>query len=149
MKYETVLEVTREELYDVILTSLLEDVRQVVPTIQEDDLYDGYQYEKVLNGMMKQQALVKVTIEKLHKNEEYAVSFESLKGLTRFRYTLEDDSKGVKVNYEEDFTSTAKMIQLNYNLVSKFYKKKSRKKLEAMFTQMEKYILDRRELCQD
>lgn len=149
MKYETVLEVTKEELYDVIITSLLEDARLSVPTIQQEDLQVGFQYEKVLNGMMKQQALVKVTVKELHKNHLYAVDFESLKGMTSIRYLLEDDSKGVKVIYEEDFISESKMTQLNYKLVSKFYKKKSYKKLEMMFHQMEKYIQDRREICQD
>lgn len=140
MKYETTLQVTKKELYQLILQSLLQEIQTYQPFIQEEDLVENYQYEKNMIGMLGQQIPVHVKIMQLVPDCSYAVAFESERGITQIKYELLEKEEQVHVIYQEEFKSFSKINQLNYHLISPFYQKRSHKKIAQMFKQMEIYI---------
>lgn len=144
MVVEITVNVTKEELFNCMMESLLLDIQKTKPKKKLEDIRQGFEYEKNIVGKMNQSTICKVTIVKLIPNEAYAATFESARGSTTISYELKDNDGQTDVRYEETFMSDKNLSKMNYNIVSKFYQKSSRKKKVRMFRQMEAYIQERR-----
>ncbi|MFV0380051.1 MAG: DUF3284 domain-containing protein [Anaerorhabdus sp.] len=144
MKVVEILEVSVEELYKVILESLVNEIKEVHPRIKEDKIVEGYKYKKKMVGKLKQSSECSVKIKKLVENKEYLVHIDSDRGLTTVNYILEEVEHGVRVIYEEDFISKEKINNLNHKLMMFFYKRSSAKKMRKKLFDIEKYIISNR-----
>lgn len=150
MVCEVILDVKRKDVYEVIMDSVYNELKTMNPNIKKSDIKGGYTYHKNLNGMMKQKADVEVKIHHVDPNKRYHVSFKSQRGETSVDYRLSDTEEGTTlVAYEETFKGNGTMNQMNYNLMNRFYAKKSRKKVIALLRNIENYILSKEKPCQD
>ncbi len=145
MIVELTLSVSSNDLYDLIIHSLINDIQKSKPKFKKEDLHQGFSYNKNLKGKVNQKALTTVKIEKLVTPKIYAASIHSANGVTSLSYTLEQDGDLTHVVYDERFKSEKKIMNLNYKIVSKFYEKKSRKRIVHMLRQMEAYIQQSKE----
>lgn len=145
MVVELTLEVSVSKVYEVLVDSLLQEVKTIHPNIKKADIKTGFTYKKTMTGMMKQQASTTVKIDELMENQSYKASIQSERGISTISYQLTGDENSCHVSYDEDFSSDKMLTNLNYKLVSTFYKKKSRKKVVRMLRQIESYIQQNKE----
>lgn len=145
MVIETTLDVSVEAFYALLVQSLYEDIKHHAPEVSLQELQTGFTYQKSLEGMMRQQALTKATIVSLVENKEYIGSFESQKGITTLAYHLDGNDNQTFLRYEETFEGFKGLTNLNYNFVSNFYKKRTKKRMLQLFKNMEAYLLEQKE----
>lgn len=145
------LEVTPEELFDVITASVLYDIKESTgKNVKRDQLHDNYTYKKKLKSKMGKEAGVKVTISKFEYPVVYEAKFESASGNNMMRYEverLEHDHSGLA--YIEDFEGSGKMAAMNGWLVGLVYNHKAKKDIKKRLRAMEKNIIENRAMDDD
>ena len=105
-----------------------------------DVLKSGLTYQKKLRNSFGNEGTVSVSIDRFEENH-YAASFKSAQGINQLSYDLEPlDNQQFEVTYKEDFFSESKSKSLNYSIMSKLYKRSSKKKMNLMLDAIEKMI---------
>ena len=140
MLVELTLSVKSKDFYQFLLESLVSEVVQYEPDFTKEKLCAGFSYAKQMKGKIGQKAITTVKIERLIANSVYEASITSEKGVFNICYKLEDKGDETNVVYEEIYNGVGFLNQLNYKVVSNFYKKKSRKKIVNNMRSAELYI---------
>ena len=137
MEYQQLLNVKRSDLYQFLLQSALEDIIKYKPGTTIRDLHSGFNYEKDLSGKKKKANTI-VTIKSMKKDEKYVVTFETLSGITTTSYLLQDKDGKTQVTFKEEFNS--RNGKSSAGLFESLFKKRSIKKLQKNFNQIEEYL---------
>ena len=118
--------------FKVLTDSLLSDYNAAMKS--------GLTYQKKLRNSFGNEGTVSVSIDRFEENH-YAASFKSAQGINQLSYDLEPlDNQQFEVTYKEDFFSESKSKSLNYSIMSKLYKRSSKKKMNLMLDAIEKMI---------
>lgn len=127
--------------FDVLTNSLLNDYNSATHFEHSSDvLKSGLTYQKKLRNRFGNEGVVTVTIERFEPNH-YAASFKSAQGVNHLSYDLNPlNEEQFEVTYKEDFYSESKSKSLNYSIMSKLYKRSSKKKMNLMLDAIEKMI---------
>ena len=145
MLVELTLSVNCKDFYQFLLDSLVSEIVTYNSSFTKDNLCAGFSYSKNLKGKIGQKSDTVVKIERLIANSVYESSVTSDKGVFKISYKLEDKGDETNVIYEESYKGNGSLNQLNYKLVSNFYKKKSRKKIIANLRGAENYLSSKEE----
>lgn len=145
------MEVTPEELFDVIVPSILYDIKESTgKTVKVNQLHDNYTYKKKLKSKMGKEAGVRVTITRFEYPVVYEAKFESASGDNLMRYEVERLENGNSgLSYVEDFAGSGKMAAMNGWLIGLVYNHKAKKDIAKRLRTMEKSIIDNRALDDD
>ncbi|WP_331836021.1 DUF3284 domain-containing protein [Erysipelothrix piscisicarius] len=136
---------TPEQCYDLLIESLLMDLATSTGhNLTEDEIHEGYQYQKQLRGRMGNSGSVTVTLLELKRPNTYSVRFESAQGINTLEYHLEplDDSQ-FKLTYAESYHSIKKRKMLNFKLMERFYRKGSQKRINLLLDQIQTILNER------
>ncbi len=130
-----------EAYFKVLTDSLLNDYNAAMQAEHTSDvLKSGLTYQKKLRNSFGNEGTVTVSIDRFETNH-YAASFKSAQGINQLSYDLEPlDNQQFEVTYKEDFFSESKSKSLNYSIMSKLYKRSSKKKMNLMLDAIEKMI---------
>ena len=74
----------------------------------------------------------------MKKDEKYVVTFETLSGITTTSYLLQDKDGKTQVTFKEEFKS--RNGKSSAGLFESLFKKRSIKKLQKNFNQIEEYL---------
>ena len=133
MKLSKKLEVTKEEFFDRLCFSVLEDIKKYSGSIR---IKKGLQYTKKLsNG-----TTANVEISDYDYANLYEVKISTFMGTNVMKYRLENDS----VIYEEKFYPKTLMYKLNYFLTSLIFYRKNKKKIYNLICMIENYVKENR-----
>ena len=145
------LEVTPEELFDVIVPSVLYDIKESTgKNVKVNQLHDNYTYKKKLKSNLGKEAGVKVTIAKFEYPVVYEARFESASGSNMMRYEVERLENGNSgLAYVEDFEGAGKMASMNGWLVGLIYNHKAKKDIKKRLRAMERSIIENRAMDDD
>ena len=120
--------------FKVLTDSLLSDYNAAMQAEYTSDvLKSGLTYQKKLRNSFGNEGTVSVSIDRFEENH-YAASFKSAQGINQLSYDLEP------LDNQEDFFSESKSKSLNYSIMSKLYKRSSKKKMNLMLDAIEKMI---------
>ena len=127
--------------FKVWTDSLLSDYNAAMQAEYTSDvLKSGLTYQKKLRNSFGNEGTVSVSIDRFEENH-YAASFKSAQGINQLSYDLEPlDNQQFEVTYKEYFFSESKSKSLNYSIMSKLYKRSSKKKMNLMLDAIEKMI---------
>lgn len=127
--------------FKVLTDSLLSDYNAAMQAEYTSDvLKSGLTYQKKLRNSFGNEGTVSVSIDRFEESH-YAASFKSAQGINQLSYDLEPlDNQQFEVTYKEDFFSESKSKSLNYSIMSKLYKRSSKKKMNLMLDAIEKMI---------
>lgn len=142
MKVQLQLEVSQQQFFDLITTSLLNEIKMSAnEDVHRDELH-GYRYTKTMTTKMGANSKVDVEITNYQYPHSYEAKIRSKNGDYVFRYDVEaiDDSH-CRVSYEETYHSDKWNLRLNYAILSWLYVKSSQKRLIASIRHMEQLIL--------
>ena len=145
MLVELTLSVKSKDFYQFLLDSLVSEIVTYEPSFTKDKLCAGYSYSKNMKGKIGQKSDTVVKVERLIANSIYEASVTSAKGIFEISYNLVDKGDETNVIYEESYIGNGTLNQLNYKIVSNFYKKKSRKKIIANLRGAELYLNSKEE----
>lgn len=133
MKLSKKLEVTKEEFFDRLCFSVLEDIKKYYGSIR---IKKGLQYTKKLsNG-----TTANVEISDYDYANLYEVRINTFMGTNVMKYRFENDS----VIYEEKFYPKTLMYKLNYFLTSLIFYRKNKKKIYNLICMIENYVKENR-----
>lgn len=142
MQINVELYATKEEFFNFLTLSILQDIKQSTnKDLTKKDIVKDYSYRKKLKNKLGREGDVKVTIEEFRENEKYTARFKSNQGENMISYDLSNiDDKKINVNYVEEYVGADKLKGLNYKVINFFYQKKAEKKARNMIKQIEYYI---------
>ena len=141
------LNVTADELFDVLLNSIHHDIEQAkakkVPIFK---IKTGYTYTKILKNKIGQKTKATATITKLEKPTSYEITFKSGRGVNTVAYELKTlDEDVLEVTYSENYEAKTSWQAINNTLMSKIFTRPASRKAKALIGMMEAYILQMRE----
>lgn len=139
MEAERIINGAREKLFSILTNSLLADIQQAGnEDVSVEDIKEGYSYRKQLTTKLGKEGTIKVIVTKFEAPHVYEATFESAQGFNVLSYTLEEvDDDHFKLIYKEDFMSEKTSRNMNYGLMSKLYKRSSKKKINLVLDQIE------------
>ncbi len=140
------MEVSAKELFDVIVPSVIYDIKQATgKSVNVSALHDNYTYKKKLKSKMGKDASVRVTITRFTYPTIYEAEFDSGAGKNRMRYEVEElDNGNIGLSYMEDFEGQGKMAAMNGWLVGLVYNHKAKKDIKKRLRAMERSIIENR-----
>lgn len=143
MKLTRVMQVSKSELHDFLLKSLMYDIEQSTKKkVAVDKLRVGYNYNKELSTKMGKPSKVKVTIEALD-DSNYKASFKSAQGVNTLSYQYregKDAEHEVEVTYEEEYITESAANTLNFRLMSFLFNRSNKKRMVMTLRQIEESI---------
>ncbi|GAB6168196.1 hypothetical protein JCM1393_06560 [Clostridium carnis] len=146
MEFIKIMNISDNELYNAIVDSILYDINETTKNnISKKKLKSGYSYVKEMNTKAFSKGNVKVIIEELTEPKVYAARFVSGQGDNYLRYEIKKINEDkIEVKYIEEFKGSSKINNWNYNILSRFYKKKFFKRAEKTLANMERWITENR-----
>nr|WP_252968956.1 DUF3284 domain-containing protein [Erysipelothrix rhusiopathiae] len=96
-----------DQCFDLLIESLCMDILSSSgQLVNEDEIQEGFHYDKQLRGRMGNSGIVTVTILEIKRPNVYKVRFESAQGVNMLEYHLEaiDDSE-FQLKYIESYHS--------------------------------------------
>ncbi|MFF2876110.1 DUF3284 domain-containing protein [Gottfriedia sp. NPDC057991] len=149
MELNVQLQVRAEEVFEQLLRSILQDIKQSTgQTIPKEQLAKDFSYQKNIKNRMGYDTPVKVQIDELIPSKEYRASIEHSKGINTMAYTLTDTEKGVEIHYKERYQTSSTLQNWNYSIASIFFARKSKKNMKKQFAYLEEIILNENKSCQ-
>ncbi|GEK92001.1 DUF3284 domain-containing protein [Alkalibacterium kapii] len=147
MKTTSTLDVSQEAFFDFLYLSIINDIKQSTQkNVSKDDITEGFEYKKTLANKMGRKGQVKVTLAELQPPTKYVAEFKSNQGINVISYEIESVNESqIKVTYTEEFIAADKLKDWNFKLLNFFYKKKSKKTIDATLKNIETYIKTKRE----
>ncbi|WP_323611056.1 DUF3284 domain-containing protein [Erysipelothrix enhydrae] len=136
---------TPDQCFDLLIESLCMDILSSTgQSINEDEIREGFHYDKQLRGRMGNSGIVTVTILEIKRPEVYKVRFESAQGINILEYHLEAiDNSEFQLKYMESYHSHKKRKMLNFKLMERFYRKGSLKRINLLLDQIEGILRER------
>lgn len=140
LKNEHIFNVSREELYDCLLTTLKEEVKVI--TNKEFDNLEGIKYEQE-----RPSGVLYYTVEKCNIKDGYKVNIKE----TNFsNYILEIkfesiDDTHTKMIYINEYHSSKMSRRLNYKVMSFLFKRKIRNKYLGFIMYVENKLNETKE----
>lgn len=146
MELTKILNVSSKELDTFIQTMVVEDVKKATgKLVNIKDIGKGYKYRKALKSKMGKSGKVTTRIDELRENC-YKASFESAQGTNTLSYTYHSIAdEQTEVTYAEEFYGESSSKNWNFNIVSFFYKRSTKKRIKLMLEQIESYIQNNRQ----
>lgn len=139
------LKATPEEFFDVLIPSILEDIKESTgKSVKRKDIEGGYKYSKQMKNKIGKGGNVKVEITQFTYPEVYQVNFISAQGVTTLHYEVERLEDGCGVDYQEHFESGSKLKSANHKILEKFMNKKLTKRATTLLANIEKHIIAKR-----
>ena len=152
MEVNLILSVTKEEFFDFLTLSILNDIKESTgKSLKEQDIIKGLNFKKSLNSKLGREGKVKVIIKEFVYGERYQVSFKSNQGENTLTYSVQEiENDSIRVEYSEGFIGADKIKGLNFSIVSFFYNWKAKKDATQILRNIERYIIqNRKELEND
>lgn len=145
MIVKEILHVTADEFYHFLQEMAIQDIKEATgKTVSIKDVKAGYRYKKSLKTKTGQTGSVKTEITSLTP-QYYSVQFKSAQGLNQLSYSYQPlDHSSITCTYEEAFIGKSTVMDLNYKIMSVFYKRSNKKKAQLMLKQIEQIITDQR-----
>lgn len=139
------LNVTLDEFYEFIQEMILQDIKEATgKTVEIHDIHQGYKYKKQLTGRTGQVGHVKTEIKDFTRNS-YSAIFRSAQGFNTISYTYQPTSdSAIELTYEEEFLSDSTLMNLNFKLMSFFFNRSNKKRIDMMLNQIEGIITEKR-----
>lgn len=136
------LYVSAEDFFNSIAESVAYDISESTgKKIRPKQIKKSYQYTKVMKNKVKRKGNVAVTITEWNPPFAYSADFKSFTGTNKLSYHIENlEGDYIGVTYMEDFVGASKTKDLNFKLVSVFYKKKAQKRAIRLLRAIEKYV---------
>lgn len=148
MELNVQLQVRAEEVFEQLLRSILQDIKQSTgQTISKEQIEKGFSYQKNIKNRMGYDTNVKVKIDELIPSKEYRATIEHLKGINTMAYTLTNTENGVEIHYKESYQATTTLQNWNYILASIFFARKSKKNMRKQFDYLEEVIRNESLFC--
>lgn len=145
MEVNEKLYVKADEFFAQMKESIAYDISNSTgKKVRAKQISKGYTYTKKLKNKMGRKGEVKVTITDFEEPRIYAAKFESIQGTNFLSYEIEDLGDSIGVTYKEDFKGASTLKNVNYKVMSFFYKRGSKKKAERLLRAMEKFINDQK-----
>jgi len=142
MKLDVELSCTAEELFSLLLTSAIHDIKAATGTeISAEQVVSGYTYQKQLATKLGRQASTIATLTKIEPPYCYEATFTSDRGVHTISYEIKElDRDRICVTYIERFIAANTFAELNFKLMNFFYKKTNEKRVLYMLNLMEQHI---------
>ena len=146
MEVKVTIEVTAEELYSLLMSSVKHDVEQATgQEVSLEELVSGYTYKKKLTNKLGKEANATSVLTKIEKPHIYEAEFTTGRGINKLAYHLEPLEDGyLSVTYSEEYVPISKSAGVNFKLVGFFYKKSTKKRMIGLIRMMEAHILQER-----
>lgn len=140
------LKVTAQEFFSQVIVSVLYDIKSATgKELSEAQLRKGYTYTKKMKNKVGRRGDVTVKITELQAPLRYSAEFKSYAGINKISYQMEEQEDGhIQVRYTEGYDGETKSQNLNYKLISVFYKRRAKKRTRQMLHAMEAYICQNR-----
>jgi len=139
------LDVEPKEFFELLAASVLHDINTSTNNNFElKDISAGYSYKKRILNKFARQIEATVTINKFEMPLVYEASFKTLRGTNTVGYYIEDLQGSALVRYSEVFKGVSSFADINYNFMSIFFKKNTKKRIKNMLRLMESHILNQK-----
>lgn len=140
MKLEVTLAVSAEDFYEVIINSVIEDIK--VNTEKEVIPYVGYRYKKNLKRYNKSSITTEFEITDLIVNELYAFKVITPVEITYVSYEIAKlNDESILVKYEERAESDSKRVGVSHKMMGAFFGTFfGKRKMKKRFHAIENYI---------
>lgn len=140
------LYVDAKDFFDSIAQSVAYDISEATgKSVLPEHIKKGLKYTKEMKNKVKRKGNVKIKITKWNPPYSYSAEFGSINGTNTLSYEIKQIDPGViGVNYMEDFIGTSKSKDLNFKLVSVFYKRKAKKRAIRLLRALEKYAQEQK-----
>ena len=147
MECKKVLQVTKEEFFNQVQHSVLEDIKAATgkkPNVVA--LQNEFTYKKQIPTKLGRKDNVKIVIEQFHYPTDYCASFHGAQGVNKISYHVESiGDNEIEVSYKEDFSGKGKLKTYNFKIMQKLYSKSSQKRVNRLLSSMEQYIVTNRD----
>ncbi len=142
MEINVELYATKEEFFDFLTRSILQDIQQSTKKeLVKEQIVNNYSYRKKLKNKLGREGDVNVKILEFKPDENYRAMFKSNNGENIISYHVTPiDEQKINVNYKEEYVEADKIKGLNYKLINIFYKKRSEKNARKMIKKIEYFI---------
>lgn len=142
MKVELQLQVTQQQIFDLLTKSILTDIETTTGKSLPVDQINGFSYTKSITTKLGVANQVDIIISSYIVPSVYEAKAISKDGEYVFRYDLSPvDDTNCQVTYTETFDSPKWFLRLNQSIFSMLYLKKSKQRLIGSIRYMEHMIL--------
>lgn len=142
MRVQLQLDVSAEAFFNLLTTSVCNDIKQSTQKNISASHLHGFQYEKRIRTKLGVDSKVQVKIQECKIPTIYQAEVMTKQGSNTFHYELSPlTDSSCRVSYEESFAGAKKYDQWNFWLFSRFFKKSGQKRLINMLRLMEAQIL--------
>lgn len=143
MEVKLHLNVKANEFFDLIINSLVYDVENSTQQkINKEDIKAGYEYKKVLTNKIGNKGTANVKITQLNYPTDYAISFFTKHGENTISYNIVEEDEGIEITYQEKYIASKKSKEINHKVMSFFYDRGNKKRIQQLLFNMERYILE-------
>ena len=133
---------TAKKFFDLLIISVKHDIKQATGNdVETENLKAGYTYEKNLTNKIGGESKVKATLINVEQPLFYEAEFLSRRGKNTVQYKIEEINQNrIQVTYSESYDPADKISGTNYKIVSFFYKRSSKKRMNMLLKQMAMYL---------
>ncbi len=141
MRVVKIMNASEDSLYRLINDMIIQDIHNTYNSQHTiKNLKEGYTYTKEIVNKTGKPGTVQTKIEKLELGE-YQVSFTSSQGVNTINYSYKEIGDGLlELVYEENFESASKAKRMNHSLMSYFYKRSNKKRINQTLDQIENIL---------
>lgn len=138
------LNVSKEAFYKQLLISIHADYQEATKEkVSLNKIKKGLSYQKNMSTRANTSGAVTMHIEELEENKLYRMAIESRQGTNYAQYEIcEIEPNKIEVRYEEGFNTSSTFAKWNHKLMSMFYARNGKKRMQNMLSAMEAYIIE-------
>lgn len=137
MIVEKILDISSENFFQQIEKSILYDIKNATG-MDIQNIEKGFKYSKILYTKLSKSSNVEIEILEYIYPSIYKVNFHSSKSVITIEYKANNITENqTKIIYTEEVEYFKKMNAWNFNIVSKFYIRKSKKKILMLLANIE------------
>lgn len=133
--------VSAEKFFEQIEKSISYDIekstgKKIIP-------YRGFKYKKIMQNKLGRKGDVEILIKDFKSPTIYIAEFKSINGINEISYDVKELGEDcIEVTYTESFNGNTKMLNVNFNFMNFFYKRRAKKRARKMLKSMESYIIN-------
>ncbi len=145
MVVNRILNSTTKEFFELLEKAIIDDVQSSTnKTIAK--VKEGFKYKKTLSNKMKNSGVVNVTIKKFDKESIYETHFSNDVTTNVVTYKVKQlNESQIDIVYEEYEIDTKTLNKINNSIMSVFYIRKAKKRINQLFDSMQS-VLDLKEV---
>lgn len=143
MEITRIMEVSKQEFSDFIVEMIIADIKNCTgKDVDKKEIVSGYTYQKELTTQLGKKTLVTTKLLEIVPGS-YKAQFSSIGGENTLTYEYHETGESqIEVNYVEDYIAATKTNEYNFKLMSFIQGKKTKKKINNMLENMERYIIE-------